>query len=273
MNKLLLFVALYFLMHSGLEAQKMDTSEIKVGNIKITIETDEDSKNLGREIESEISQIIHKRDRRRLNNVQTRVFLFELGLDGYLFNGSTQLPEEYRELQLDQWRSVNVNIHLFRQRINLVKHKLNLMYGLLFEFHDYTFRRSVTLQPKQDTVTPVELGIDPRKSKLQVTYFTLPILFNFETNPYHKKRSFRLNAGAFLSVRVQSHTKVKSGGSGGKVKIWDDFNLRDFRYGITSQIGFGWFNMYLNYTLSPMFKEGEGPDFNQFALGFVILGF
>jgi hypothetical protein len=73
-------------------------------------------------------------------------------------------------------------------------------------------------------------------------------------------------------VLWQGWTKQRSEAEG-KVKIKDDFNLNPFRYGLTARIDFPWFDFYLNYNLSEMFEDGQGPATQTFSAGINIVDF
>ena len=53
----------------------------------------------------------------------------------------------------------------------------------------------------------IDEDINIRKSKLTAFYFNIPLLFEFQTNNYHKKNSFHINLGMIMGVKVSSHTK------------------------------------------------------------------
>ena len=97
-------------------------------------------------------------------------------------------------------------------------------------------------------------------------------MLNFESKPRKLKHSFHLSAGAFGGVLIASHTKVKTE-TEKKIKARDDFNLNKIRYGVSGQIGYGWFNIYANYALNGMFTDGEGPALTPFSVGISIIGF
>ena len=83
-------------------------------------------------------------------------------------------------------------------------------------------------------------------------------MLRYETNPYDESKSFHIAAGGFGEYLLGGHTKTKSS-TGDKTKQHDDFNLSRFRYGITGRIGYGWVNLFVNYSLSELFEAGTGP--------------
>ncbi len=253
-----------------------DDVEVRVENKKDggvvyeeRVEGDEDDDSFDFDFDSE--DFMGKKEK-ELKNVKTRFVLLELGLNGYINDGTLSTPTGYQNLELQYSKSINVNLHLFRQRVNLIRHHVNLMYGLGFEFNDYRFANDVTLVEEQPELTFDPLDEPLKKSKLAATYLNLPLMVNFETNPADKKQSFRLSAGGFAGVLLGARTKYKTEANR-KVKVRDDYNLNNFRYGLTGGIGYGWFNLYANYALSDMFAENQGPVVQPFNVGLVIIGF
>lgn len=210
---------------------------------------------------------------KELKDAKTRFLLLELGINGYFNNqGGLNAPIGYSDLELQYSKSINVNLHLFRQRINLIQHHVNFTYGMGFEFSDYRFANNVTWTAQAPELTIEPLDEPLKKSKLATTFLNLPLMLNFETNPEEMKRSFHLSAGGYAGILLGARTKYKTTNNK-KVKERDDFNLNHFRYGLTGSIGYGWFNLYANYALSEMFVNNEGPVLNPWNVGIVLIGF
>lgn len=208
-----------------------------------------------------------------LKNVSTKWLLMELGLNGYLNNqGGFTAPVGYSELALQPAKSVNYNLHLFRQGINLIRHKFQLEYGVKFAFSDYRFEEDVIVVSRAAELTLLPSDEPLKKSKLSTTYLDIPIGFSFATDPASYESSFRVGAGAFAGVLLGARTKYKTT-NGKKVKETDRYNLNNFRYGVSGNIGYGWFNLYVNYVMSDFFAENEGPTLNTWEAGIVIVGY
>lgn len=270
---------------------KIVVAEDEEGKVKVSIKnksgvheiiTDKDHVRIGESGEIEIEKEQEeqdsynekkKKDGSHLENLKTRYMMLNMGINGYLNeNGRIAPSTALGDLELDYGKSINIQLHLFRQRLNLIRHHLNLMYGLTLDFNNYRFSRDITLTPNTGYVTPIPTDDPARKSKLSDTYLKLPVLLNIESNPANLKRSFHLSAGAYGGVLIASHTKVKTDNDK-KIKAKDDFNLSKIRYGVNGQIGYGWFNIYANYALNGMFTEGEGPALTPFSVGISIIGF
>ena len=72
---------------------------------------------------------------------------------------------------------------------------------------------------------------------------------------------------------MKSLTKVvyNDGGSKDKQKWKDNYNLQDFRYGVTARAGYKFINLYFTYYLNPMFKNSNNPELYTTSIGFSFL--
>lgn len=258
-----------------------DTTVIKFGDMSIVI-TNKDSANmevkieglgnLGDDDDDDNDEDRHHKSHSALKNVSTRYFLFNMGINGYLSNGSTSLPAGINELELNYGKSIHVDLYIFQQRINIIRHYLNLVYGLSLDFNNYKFQNPYTLQPRQPVVTPVDAIENWKKSKLATTFVSMPLMLNIETNPHRKKQSLHIGGGVYGGYMLGAHTKQKAT-DGTKLKEYDDFNVSKFRYGLIGQLGFGWFKLYGKYSMVPLFNENEGPELTPFSIGLILIGF
>ena len=116
----------------------------------------------------------------------------------YLVNrpGAAALAEN--DFKLKTIKSVNVNIWFFMQRLNLIKHYVNLKYGLGLELNNYRFKSALSLNEGGVNPYNVSQTIDHAfifrdsigfsKNKLAADYVTIPFMLNFRTNPYNSDR-------------------------------------------------------------------------------------
>jgi len=216
-------------------------------------------------------------------NVNTRYFLFEMGVDilrpadDYLIGGNSGV-EIFEQRYAN---STNVNLYFFRQRFNLLKHHLNLEYGLGFNFHKIMFDNPIIMSRQegelQFDLAPIQVGDRiPVKTRLSSNYLTIPLMLNFETKPFDSRNSFRLGAGVYGNTRLGSNFKQKFNNKrSDNIKDKDSFNLSPFRWGIATQIGYGPINFYANYSMTDIFKENRnsGYEVGMLSVGFIIIPF
>lgn len=246
-------------------------------------ELDEELRNMQQELEDNQDVIINigkdgncepeVKNVRNNSRIKTRWILFDMGVSTYLDNGSFNLSPELDQFDQRYGRSLNYQLHVFKQRIGLIKNNVNLLYGLGFDFSNYSFENPITLVKNSNPLfVDVESTIDYKKNKLVTTALNVPLMLNFETNPNHPGKSFRLSAGVYGGLLIGSHTRQKSEEFGNH-KERDDYNLNKLRYGLVGQIGMGPINFYANYSPQSLFRDGRGPDLQPFNVGLSIIPF
>ncbi|HYK55317.1 MAG TPA: hypothetical protein VEV15_02495, partial [Flavisolibacter sp.] len=144
MKKLLLAAIAFSLTMSAFaqaDTTKTDRADtIRIGGMIIIKKPGKDGK--------EDKEVILSNRRKKSNaNVSTNWFIVDLGFAN--FNDKTNYSSaeamafapgfDKDKLELRTGKSVNVNIWFFMQRLNLIKHAVNLKYGLGLELNNYHF--------------------------------------------------------------------------------------------------------------------------------------
>ncbi|HET7899188.1 MAG TPA: hypothetical protein VFL47_15990, partial [Flavisolibacter sp.] len=136
-------------------------------------------------------EVIISNKRKSTSNISTNWFIFDLGFANW--NDETNYAAAQQSgfvsadidskdnLNLRNGKSVNVNIWFFMQKLNLVKHVVNLKYGLGLELNNYHFDDEQVRFAKN----PTYISIDPtivnaKKNKLAADYITVPMMLNFD---------------------------------------------------------------------------------------------
>ncbi|MGK0390963.1 MAG: hypothetical protein ACI94Y_003723 [Maribacter sp.] len=208
--------------------------------------------------------------------VRTRWLMLDYGMSTYLYEGSMNLPASLDPVEQTLLGSNNWAFHVVKQRVSLQKkNRVNLIYGLTLDFNKYKFNNDYTLLSEQNEVTFMDNpGVDFKKNSLHTTHLIAPFMLGFRLRPKRGTRSFNLKVGGYGGFLLASKTKQKVGGEK-KITIRDDFNLNRTRFGLRAEAGYGLMNFYVNYNLSPLFKESEQGDFDLQAIsfGFSIIPF
>ena len=201
----------------------------------------------------------------------------DLGLNNYLGSDkSFTLKNEDEFMSLRTSRSINVNLNLLQQSFSLIGNQVGFVTGLGFEFYNYFFENKNTIEENTMGVIvskPLDL-INLEKTKLSMTYLTVPLLFEFQF-PGQLKNSKRLRilGGVIGGLKLWSHTKYVFEDDGKqKRKSWNDFNLRSLRYGFTGRVGYKQLNFYVNYYPVSLFEKNKGPELYPIAVGLSIVG-
>jgi len=200
----------------------------------------------------------------------------DLGINGYLTpDNKIDIPQQYSFLDLRYEKSINVQLNFYEQNFNLAANKLGLITGLGIEWNNYRFHNDVKLDPNAPVIAEVpELNRNYTKSKLNVRYLNVPLILEFQTNPKSNVNSFHIGAGVVGGLRIGSHTKnVFDNNKRQKEKVRDDFHLNPLKADATLRIGWGKLNLYGNYSLLTLFREGKGPELYPFSVGLTLLSF
>ncbi|CAL1520926.1 outer membrane beta-barrel protein [Chitinophaga sp. MM2321] len=243
-------------------------------------------------------------------NLQTKWFIFDLGFNNFIdrseyngasflsyypnttnfYNGAAPASRAYdysatglatfapregsepltpSEFKLITGKSINFNIWLFEQRLNITKHKLNLLYALGLEMNNFRYARNITYQPGYPTRI-IRDSVEFSKNKLFAEYISIPVMLNFNSNPARPSRAFQASFGVSGGYLLKSRTKQISE-ERGKVRKTDDFNLNKWRFGLTSELGYGPVKLYGNFALTPL--HDYGLQQYPFSIGLRLNGF
>jgi len=158
------------------------------------------------------------------------------------------------QLDLRNGKSVNVNLWFFMQKLNLVKHVVNLKYGMGLELNNYRFEdERVFLNENPTSIVLNEAYKGARKNKLAADYITVPVMLNLDLTP-SKKRGFVVSGGVSAGYLYSSRQKFKMGGD--KDKNQDDFDLRKWKLSYIGELGLGPVRLYGSYAMKSMWEKG-----------------
>ncbi len=255
---------------------------IRIGNIVIV---KKGGKNGGRDRDMDIR--IGRKRRNNPSNISTNWWIVDLGFANYNDNTNyANVPSGYfanrpgqpalgaNDFKLRAGKSVNVNIWFFMQRLNLIKHHVNLKYGLGLELNNYRFKSNISFRESgANPYPPYNVNSGPFilrdslafvKNKLAADYLTVPIMLNFTTNPVYKGRGLSFSAGISAGYLYSQRNKQKSG-ERGKQKNKGDYDLERFKISYIAELGLGPVRFYGSYSPKSMFSNGL--DFKPYNIG------
>ena len=278
MKHLAIVISLMLFINWNLGAQERDTVVVRVGNDTtiILVKSKIDTNGINRDVDDDMispedmddemaspesskdgeDEFGFTNSKPKKKNVKTRWVMVDYGFSTYTGGGSLNLPEGplYDPFVQNLWKSSDWNLHVFKMKINMLDHKVNFMYGLSFEFYRYAWTKNYDIpKPGTGPITPIASGNDYKKNRMYTSWLSLPVMLNFETNTAKYSKSFHINVGVFGSVLLASNIKQETR-SGEKSVVEDDYNLNQYRYGLTGQVGYGPINFFVNYALNPLFK-------------------
>jgi hypothetical protein len=223
----------------------------------------------------------------------------ELGINGYnTADFNMEYPEGYEYLDLRFPKSMAFYLNLIELNIALAKNqKWGMLSGLGFEWHNYRFLHDVWLDTQNNALQGYYInGAAVKKTKLMVSYMTVPLIFEFQTNNKSKFNSFHVGVGVVGGLRIGTHTKAKFENknssyylmetpdvpliipednhvSANKImKEHNDFYLNPVKLDATARIGWSHINLFATYSLTPMFRENRAPELYPWSVGITLLG-
>jgi len=214
---------------------------------------------------------ISNRTRRKPQNINTNWFIVDLGFanvndktdyaaaaaQGFVAPGVNE-----DNLELRTGKSVNVNIWAFMQKLNMIKHVVNLKYGLGVELNNYHFDDERVRFQKNPTFIDLGHSEDLKKNKLAVDYVTVPVLLNFDFTP-HRKKGFGFSAGVSAGYLYSARQKIKNNDD--KDKLRDDFDLNRWKLAYIGELNLGPVRLYGSYSTQNMWDKGLNQ--NPYAVG------
>jgi hypothetical protein len=214
----------------------------------------------------------NKRTHKKSSNVSTNWFLVDLGFNNYTDNtnyGSAAVqqfaPGSSKDwFKLRNGKSVNVNIWLFMQRVNLISHVVNLKYGFGLELNNYRYKENIVYATSPTRVA-MSQTIDYKKNKLATDYVTVPLMLDFNFTPNKSiDKSFGVSVGMSAGYMYTSRQKLKSS-DGGKTKNRDDFDLRPYKLAYVGELKLGPIKLYGSMATQSMFENSL--DQTPYAVG------
>jgi hypothetical protein len=238
-----------------------DTSDINVDTIKIggmIIIKKHDRKDTAGNRDVEI--VHRKRQFHKPSNVTTNWGIVDIGFANYEDNtvyGSAAVQQivpgatDKDVLSLRTGKSINVNVWFFMQRLNVIKHVVNLKYGLGLELNNYSYDRDLIFQKNPTRITPATE--DLKKNKLAADYVTVPMMLNLNFTP-SRKRGFGISGGVSAGYLYSARYKNKDN-NGDKNKVHDNFDLEKWKLSYIGELNLGVVTLYGSYALKDMWEN------------------
>lgn len=207
-------------------------------------------------------------------NLSTSWIILDLGFNNFRdqtdYSLSNTKLQAYAPGSSSDWfnlrngKSINVNLWIFMQRLNMIKHVVNLKYGLGLEFYNFRYEENIRYYKNPPRIV-MDPTIDYSKNKLALNYVTVPLMLNFNFTPNKTDmKSFGLSAGISASYLYNSRQKYVSDETG-KRKTKGDLGLNDFKLAYIAELQLGPVRLYGSYATASMFRKGL--DQTPYAVG------
>lgn len=262
---------------------RQTTDTIKVGGMIIIKKDGPEQRR--RETNDKVVRIIKQQH----SNVNTAQFIIDIGFaswtdktdyaaatsQGYIVNKpGTGSPLGSNDFKLKWGQSSNVNIWVFMQRLNLIKHYVNLKYGIGVELNNYRFVSNISF--KESGANPYNASqiinhpfvfrdsINFSKNKLSTDYVTVPLMVNFRTNPERTDRGISFSAGVSMGYLYNSRNKQISS-ERGKLKNHGNYDLEKWKFSYVGEIGLRALRLYGSYAPKSIFENSL--DLRPYTIG------
>jgi hypothetical protein len=202
-----------------------------------------------------------RRNYSRPSNISTNWLIFDIGFSNY--NDKTDYSSQETQsfapgsseetMGINTWKSRNINIWFFMQKLNVIQHIVNLKYGLGLELNNYFYDDKRVRFSKNPTMITLDPDYEVlHKNKLAADYITVPLMVNINFTPGHG-RGFGISGGVSAGLRYSSRQKIKNDE---KFKLHDDFSLRDWKISYVGEILLGPVKLYGSYATESMWEKG-----------------
>ncbi|MGB4844818.1 MAG: outer membrane beta-barrel protein [Ferruginibacter sp.] len=220
-------------------------------------------------------------------NISTNWWILDLGFanyndqtnyanaGSYLINRPGYPALDKNDFKLKAGKSINVNLWVFMQRVNLIKHHVNLKYGLGIELNNYRYKSVISY--KEGGLVPYTANtqtnaafifrdsISFSKNKLAADYLTVPVMLNFASNPFNNKKGISLSVGVSAGYLYSQRNKQKSS-ERGKFKNKGDYDLERFKFSYVAELGLGPVRLYGSYSPNSIYEKSL--DMRPYNIGF-----
>ncbi|TSA28524.1 MAG: hypothetical protein D4R67_03640 [Bacteroidetes bacterium] len=223
----------------------------------------------------------------------------DFGWNGYVNKDlNMDFGPGYQYLNTNTARSLMININPLELNVNIARNKFGFTSGLGFSMHNYYFSGSCTWIGDStslvayNTINDKGNNVGMKVNKLFVSYITLPLLFEYQTNPGHRLNSFHFTFGVIGGLRLQSYQKQRlyqwqdtyylTDAKGIKVASFyadnavirnhGPYHLNPFKLDATVRIGWSYLNLFATCSVTPMFQKNQGPELYPWTIGITLLG-
>ncbi len=271
------------------QGDQHDTIRITTGRKLITIIT---SPRKDEPTEIDVEQEMRE-DRTARRNLFTYWSGLDLGVNTLLGpDNDADLGGDAEFMEIDNSRSRFFSINFMEQKIEFGSHHVGLLTGLGWEFTSYHLKNNVLLAYNTDSIYGVEIDSPEfRKNKLRQMGLRVPLMLEFNTKRarlpseeeilaknakgFDRKGNFHLAAGVVGSWYFDTMYKQKYRLDGENRKDRDkgDYQLLPYRAAASVRVGYGALNLFAEYSLTPLFRDGKGPELTPFNIGLTLVGF
>ncbi|MFY0712402.1 PorT family protein [Seonamhaeicola sp. NFXS20] len=156
-----------------------------------------------------------------------------------------------------------------------INKRRNIALGLGLGYSANSFNQNIRINKVNDVVTYtlLEDSDSYSKNKFSSHLIEVPFEFRWRTSTPTEYSFWRIYTGFKVGYMLTHSAKYK--GDLGNIKFTDIEDFNDFQYGLTLNVGYNTWNLYLYYGLNPIFSEDaimndENLDMNAIKIGLMF---
>ncbi len=173
---------------------------------------------------------------------------------------------EYLEPRYGNSRYISFNFAAVKARI--ISDYVGITSGLTFQFYNFNYSGSNNMVFGDSLAAFPSGERNVSKNKFRVGYLGVPLLLEFNTS-LNSSRSFHISAGVIGKLRIDNMYKQKFSENDSDFKTTQKGHLGLNRWGADAivRVGYGWFTLFAQTGLVPLFDNDNAPDMQTFAAG------
>lgn len=176
------------------------------------------------------------------------------------------------DISLRKGKSLEYNLNFMEFSLPFSRYNWAVVTGAGLRWNRYRLDENAHFQ-EVDGVTrlvPAADGIVYKKSKLNITSLTIPVLLGWQTPKKKHKPRFFISGGVVGVIKTTSSSKVvyeDERGESKKQKMDGGMNLRPVTMDVLFQAGVGCIGVYFKYSPVGMFEKDKGPSLHPVSFG------
>lgn len=249
------------------EALQKGIEDINNSIEKINIQLDSIQKDIYVEVEKDV-----KYKERRKKKFVGHWSAIEFGLNTFWSpHFSPNFPTEGSFLTLEQQKSWYFSANIFQISIPLYSKYFGLVSGVGFTFNNYELKNNFKLIiDSTNSLSYSDGDYNYKKNRFKTINVSVPLLLEIQIPMNKKDKRAFINFGVIGNYNLQSKMKYVYTDNNYEIKKKDkltNFPVTDFNYDFAIRLGYGGWYINASYRYIPIFKQGFGPQINNFTTG------
>jgi hypothetical protein len=246
-----------------------DTTRIRIGGKEMVLVEDGDDVEIYTNSKKEKSEVTVS----VFGPGRNRVFQgIEFGFGGFSYSEDfdTDVPDGMEAFEVNVSNSINWAVNPFEVDVRLIDEYVKFSTGLGYNVKNFSLENNYRLYQDgdADTIAWTPSTQNLEKNRFRVGYLTIPAMLYFNSSK-DAEHAFRVGAGVMGGLRLfQTYrTKYFENGQKHKANVNRGWDANLLTLDARAIVGYGGFNLYATYSLTPLFDEDHGPTLYPFTVG------